>query len=126
MRAKPADITLVGQTSNFYVYNMEAKGKQPLRILDKKGFIKVQRTDGKVVLAKASSYRSVVSRMWEELALFKADAILRPDYYLCVGARVMDFNGTGELEQILMLMDVEMQMIDTGDDIIVVGAKNQL
>lgn len=126
MRAKPADITLVGQTPNFYVYNMEAKGKQPLRILDKKGFIKVQRTDGKVVLAKASSYRSVVSKMWEELALFKADAILRPDYYLCVGARVMDFNGTGELEQILMLMDVEMQMIDTADDIIIVGAKNQL
>ncbi|WP_349947602.1 hydantoinase/oxoprolinase family protein [Lacrimispora sp. BS-2] len=126
MRARPADITLVGQTPNFYVYNMEAKGKEPLRILDKKGFIKVQRTDGKVVLAKASSYRSVVSKMWEELALFKADAILRPDYYLCVGARVMDFNGTGELEQILMLMDVEMQMIDTADDIIIVGAKNQL
>ena len=126
MKAKPADITLVGQTPNFYVYNMEAKGKQPLRILDKKGFIKVQRTDGNVVLAKAASYRSVVSKMWEELALFKADAILRPDYYLCVGARVMDFNGTGELEQILMLMDVEMQMIDTADDIIIVGAKNQL
>jgi N-methylhydantoinase A/oxoprolinase/acetone carboxylase beta subunit len=126
MRAKPSGITLVGQTPNFYVYNMETKGKQPLRILDKKGFIKVQRTDGKVVLAKASSYRSVVSKMWEELALFKADAILRPDYYLCVGARVMDFNGTGELEQILMLMDVEMQMIDTADDVIIVGARNQL
>ena len=64
--------------------------------------------------------------MWEELAIFKADAILRPDYYLCVGARVMDFNGSGELEQILMLMDVEMQMIDSSEDIIIVGAKNQL
>ena len=64
--------------------------------------------------------------MWEELAIFKADAILRPDYYLCGGARVMDFNGSGELEQILMLMDVEMQMIDSSDDIIIVGAKNQL
>ena len=38
----------------------------------------------------------------------------------------MDFNGSGELEQILMLMDVEMQMIDSSDDIIIVGAKNQL
>lgn len=126
MRAAAADISLVGQTTNFYVYNRELKGKKPLRILDKKGFIKVQRTDGEVVLAKASAYRSIVSRMWEELAIFKADAILRPDYYLCVGARVMDFNGTGELEQILMLMDVEMQMVDTADDIIIVGAKNQL
>ena len=79
-----------------------------------------------MVLAKASSYRSIVSRMWEEMAIFKADAILRPDYYLCVGARVMDFNGTGELEQILMLMDVEMQMVDPSEDIVIVGAKNQL
>lgn len=126
LRATPAHINLVGQTANFYVYNMENKGKQPLRILDKKGFIKVQRTDGNVVLTKASSYRSVVSQMWEELAIYKADAILRPDYYLCVGARVMDFNGTGELEQILMLMDVEMQMVDTSDQIIIVGARNQL
>lgn len=60
------------------------------------------------------------------MAIFKADAILRPDYYLCVGARVMDFNGTGELEQILMLMDVEMQMVDPSEDIVIVGAKNQL
>ena len=126
LRADPEAITLVGQTPNFYVYNMDVKGRQPLRILDKKGFIKVQRNDGEVVLAKATSYRSVVSRMWEEMAIFKADAILRPDYYICVGARVMDFNGTGELEQILMLMDVEMQMIDGSDHIIIVGAKNQL
>lgn len=126
LRANSADVRLVGQTASFYVYNMEGKGRNPLRILDKKGFIKVQRTDGEVVLAKASSYRSIVSKMWEELAIFKADAILRPDYYLCVGARVMDFNGSGELEQILMLMDVEMQMIDSSDDIIIVGAKNQL
>ena len=126
MRAKPETLNLVGQTASFYVYNVDSKGRQPLRILDKKGFIKVQRTDGTVVLTKASSYRSVVSKMWEELAIFKADAILRPDYYLCVGARVMDFNGTGELEQILMLMDVEMQMVDTTEDIIIVGAKNQL
>ena len=126
LRANSADVRLVGQTASFYVYNMEGKGRNPLRILDKKGFIKVQRTDGEVVLTKASSYRSIVSKMWEELAIFKADAILRPDYYLCVGARVMDFNGSGELEQILMLMDVEMQMIDSSDDIIIVGAKNQL
>lgn len=126
LQANPADVRLVGQTASFYVYSMEGKGRNPLRILDKKGFIKVQRTDGEVVLTKASSYRSIVSKMWEELAIFKADAILRPDYYLCVGARVMDFNGSGELEQILMLMDVEMQMIDSSDDIIIVGAKNQL
>ncbi len=126
LRTMEDKLNLVGKTKNFYVYNTENKGKMPLRILDKKGFIKVQRTDGKIVMCKATSYRSVVSSMWEELSIFKADSILRPDYYICVGARVMDFNGSVDLEQILMLMDVEMQMVDGSEDIIVVGAKNQL
>mgnify|MGYP006068331947 FL=1 len=126
LRTTGDKLNLVGQTKNFYVYNTENKGRMPLRILDKKGFIKVQRTDGKIVMCKATSYSSVVSSMWEELSIFKADSILRPDYYICVGARVMDFNGSVDLEQILMLMDVEMQMVDGSEDIIVVGAKNQL
>ena len=126
LRTTGDKLNLVGQTKNFYVYNTENKGRMTLRILDKKGFIKFRRTDGKIVMCKATSYRSVVSSMWEELSIFKADSILRPDYYICVGARVMDFNGSVDLEQILMLMDVEMQMVDGSEDIIVVGAKNQL
>lgn len=126
LRTTVDKVNLVGQTKNFYVYNTEAKAKMPLRILDKKGFIKVQRTDGKITMCKATSYRSIVSSMWEELSIFKADSILRPDYYICVGARVMDFNGSVDLEQILMLMDVEMQMVDGSEDIIIVGAKNQI
>ena len=97
--------------------------QKTIRILDKKGFIKVQRTDGIAVTAKVASYRSAVTKLWEELAVYKADAILRPDYYICAGARVMDFNGSGELEQVLMLMDVEMQSLDPNTEVVIVGAK---
>ena len=31
-----------------------------------------------------------------------------------------------DLDKIMMLMEVEMQMIDPGDDVIIVGAKNSL
>lgn len=126
LRSNPKDINLVGSTNNFYVYNVENKGRQPLRILDKKGFIKVQRTDGTAVITKATGYRSVVTGMWEKLSIFKADAILRPDYYICVGARVMDFSGSVDLENILMLMDIEMQLVDSNENVIIVGAKNQI
>lgn len=126
LRKDEKDIELVCQISNFYVYQAVEKNRKPLRILDKKGFIKVQRTDGVAVATKAASYRSVVSRLWEELAIYKADAILRPDYYVCAGARVMDFNGSGELEQVLMLMDVEMQSIDPNEEVVIVGAKSQV
>ncbi len=124
LKAQPTEIVQECATKNFYVFGLDRKGKHPVRILDKKGFIKVQRNDGKAILTKAGSYRNVVSRLWEELAIYQQDAILRPDYYICVGARVMDFAGSVNLDKIMMLMEV--QMVDPGDEIIIVGAKNSL
>ena len=126
LKEKPEAITQECATKNFFVFGMDRKGKHPIRILDKKGFIKVQRNDGKAVLTKAGSYRNIVSQLWEELAIYQQDAILRPDYYICAGARVMDFSGSVDLDKIMMLMEVEMQMINPGDDVIIVGAKNSL
>ena len=126
LKAKPGDIDLICSTKNFYVYGMERKGKHPVRILDKKGFIKVQRNDGEAIQCKASAYRNVVSQLWESMAIYQQDAILRPDYYICTGARVMDFSGSVDLDKIIMLMEVDMQMLNSNDDIIIVGAKNSL
>ena len=126
LKEKPEAIDQECATKNFFVFGMDRKGKHPVRILDKKGFIKVQRNDGKAVLTKAGSYRNIVSQLWEELAIYQQDAILRPDYYICAGARVMDFSGSVDLDKIMMLMEVEMQMINPGDDVIIVGAKNSL
>ena len=126
LKAAPSEITEECATKHFFVFGMDRKGKHPLRILDKKGFIKVQRNDGKAVLCKAGSYRNVVSQLWEELAIYQQDAILRPDYYICSGARVMDFAGSIDLDKIMMLMEGEMQTINPADDVIIVGAKNSL
>ncbi len=126
LRVDLSSVNLAGQTRGFYAYEADVKNKNAVRILDKKGFIKVQRNDGKVEVCKPGSYRTVVSKMWEDLAVYKSDAILRPDYYVCFGARVMDFNGSSELNNILMLMEVELNMLDGNDDIMIIGCKNQI
>ena len=92
----------------------------------KKDLSKCREMMEKLFFVKAGSYRNVVSQMWEELAIYQQDAILRPDYYICAGARVMDFSGSVDLDKIMMLMEVEMQMINPSDDVIIVGAKNSL
>ena len=38
----------------------------------------------------------------------------------------MDFNGSNELNNILMLMEVELNMLDGNEDIMIIGAKNQI
>lgn len=126
LRMDKGNVDLLCKTTSFYVFGAKKGGKAPVRILDKKGFIKVQRNEAEAVCVKAGSYRNEVSRMWEDLAVYKADAIMRPDYYICVGGRVMDFSGSVELEQIMMLMELDMQMVDPNEDVIIVGAKNDI
>lgn len=126
LRADKSSVDLLCKTPSFYVFGMKRGGKTPVRILDKKGFIKVQRNEAAASCVKAGAYRNEVSRMWEDLAVYKADAIMRPDYYICVGGRVMDFSGSVELEQIMMLMELDMQMADPNEDVIIVGAKNDI
>ena len=43
LKASKSEVKEECATKNFYVFGMERKGKHPVRILDKKGFIKVQR-----------------------------------------------------------------------------------
>lgn len=126
LRSETSNVNLLCKTPSFFVFGTAKGNTAPVRILDKKGFIKVQRNDAEAECVKAGSYRNVVSRMWEDLAVYKADAIMRPDYYICVGGRVMDFSGSVELEQIMMLMELDMQMVDPNEDVIIVGAKNDI
>lgn len=120
------DVNLKDKTNNFYVFDAEIKGKELIRILDKKGFIKVQRNNGTVVKVKVKQYQEVVKNIYEYLTVYKADSVLRPDFYLCVGPRIMDFDSGTELKQNLMLMDLIVQDAQEDDDILVIGVKNEI
>jgi hypothetical protein len=124
LRAKPEEVKDLAHNRYFYVFGCERSGNQLIRILDKKGFIKVQRGNGEVEVVKAGNYSEVIKRMWEDLAVYKTDVILRPDYYLCMGAKVMDFSSPS-YEQLIMLMDMEVMDMSPDEEIIVVGAGNQ-
>ena len=86
----------------------------------------IQRTNGCAKTCTASEYANVVTSLYEEMATYNADSILRPDYYLCVGGRIIDIDGMNELTQVLMLLDIEISLVVPDEKIIVVCAKNQL
>ena len=49
------------------------------------------------------------------------DRIARPDYYLCMGARVMDFTAQ-DFEQLELLTDLEVSSLEPDEEILVVAA----
>jgi N-methylhydantoinase A/oxoprolinase/acetone carboxylase beta subunit len=119
-------VELVDATPYFYVFTTPRKKEYPIRILDKKGFIRVQRGDGAVRRVRAGDYRLAVEEFWKSQSVLFTDNMIRPDYFICLGSRVPDFSGNSNLEKTLMLMDIELALMDPEEEIIVVAAKNRL
>ena len=123
--SKVSQIHLAEKTDKFYVYQGEREGKNPLRIVDKKGFIKVQCSNGMVVKCPVRDYKEVVETIWKEAAVFKTDSILRPDFFVCVGPRVGDYSAI-DLEQIFLLMDLDLGDREPDEEIIIVGSVTEI
>jgi len=122
---KVTNVKLAEKTDKFYVYEADFGVANPIRIVDKKGFIKVQCTNGVAVKCKAKDYEEVITKMWDDLATFKTDSVIRPDYYLCVGPRVCDYSSV-DLVQNVMLMSLDIIDRNPDEDVIVVGAINDI
>ena len=123
MRVADDEAHLLASTPYFYVYGNQA---DPLtagavRIVDKKGFIKVQRGRGMCIKTKAGEYLDAMERLWDDMAVYQTELIARPDYYLCMGARVMDFSAQ-DFDQLELLTDLEVSSMEPDEDILIVAA----
>ena len=93
------------------------KNAGSLRIIDQKGFIKVQRGHASCLKTTAANYMAAVEQLWEDMAVYQTELIARPEFYLCLGARVSDFTAT-DLEQLQLLMDPEVSTMEPEEEVI--------
>jgi len=112
-------------TDKFFVYKGEKDGKSPLRIVDSKGFIKVQCSDGVVEKCKAKDYEEVVEKLWKENAVFKTDTVLRPDFFVCFGPRVCDYSAV-DLEQVMLLMNLDLGDREPEEDVLIIASVQEI
>ena len=123
LRIKTEDVTLLAKNNYFFVFgdNANMAEASAVRIIDKKGFIKVQRGRAMCVKTTAGEYLEVLKKLWDAMAVYQTELIQRPEYYICIGARVMDFTAQ-EFEKLELLVDLEMSMVDSDEEVIIVAA----
>ncbi len=123
----PAEkVEVVAENNVFYVFSAERDGMNPIRVVDKKGFIRIQRQNGSALKCKASEVGDNLAKMWDQLSIYKDDMRLTPDVYFCAGGKVLDYAGIMYLEQVMMVIDTELSAMEPDDEILLVGAKNDL
>ncbi len=123
MRLDEGKSRLYAKTDYFYVFgeDLPEGTAGAVRIIDKKGFIKVQRGQGMCIKTAAKDYLEAVKKLWDDMAVYQTELIARPDYYICMGARVMDFSAT-EFSQLELLIDLEVSTLEPEEEILVVAA----
>lgn len=123
MRLSDGDTKLLASSGYFYIYgeNVDAGTPGAVRIVDKKGFIKVQRGRAMCLKTTAANYQDALKQLWDDMAVYQTELIARPDYYLCMGARVMDFSAQ-DFEQLELLTDLEVSSLEPDAEILIVAA----
>ena len=119
--SKVTDVKLAEKTDKFYVFKGVRDDKQPLRIVDKKGFIKVQCSNGSVIKCKVKDYHEAIEKLWEDEAYFKTDTVIRPDFFVCFGPRVSDYSAV-DLEQIELLIDLDLGDRDPEEEVLITAS----
>lgn len=118
---------LITKSNVFYVFTSKKKdGSDQIRIVDKKGFVKVQRSDGDAIKCKVTQATEEIEKIWENLSVYKNDIRLTPDIYLCTGGKVLDFAGMMDLDQLNLVVDTELTTLEDNEEILLIGAKNDI
>ncbi|RMI09289.1 hydantoinase/oxoprolinase family protein [Cellulomonas triticagri] len=126
MRLDVADVGLLARSRYFRVYGdaRTPDSPGPVRIVDERGFIKVQRGRAEVATTTAGDYLAAVEALWESMAVYRSEVIIRPELYACLGARVADF-AAEDLAQLTLLVDLEMSTLEPDDEVILVAGNVQ-
>ena len=121
-----SEITTLIDNDIFYIFTRTVNGKQQLRLVDHRGFVKVQSGDAIAEECPASAWEAVTADMWKKQRSFKSDMIMTPDFYLCIGGKVLDFSNTQSLEQLQIVMRSEFLELKDDDKVILIASKAEI
>ncbi len=110
-------------SEHFYVYGAATKKGDRVCVIDHRGFIRVQRDHAAVVKTTIQSYSEQIARLWESMANYQSDLVIRPDFYICAGPRLFDFSST-DYTQLMMLIDIELSQLIGTEEIIIIAANS--
>ena len=126
MNRPESELTCEIKNDVFYVFSAETDGKKQIRLLDKKGFIKVQRGNADAVVFKAADWEEYTDKMWKDMLTYKAEMERTPDLYLCIEGKVLDYANTVSLEQLKIIMSTEFIGVEPEEPVILIGARSEL
>lgn len=132
MSVPPEQVTLRASTELVHVYQGEVEERKmrffkskryPIRVLDRQGFVKVQRSNGSVYQLKGGEALDGLKAAWEDLTIYNGDSIIYPEMFLIVGSHIIDLSGVQNVDHALGLVTSELEGVRADEPVVVVGTR---
>ena len=124
--AADTNISIAYSNGSTFVAVGKNKNRNSIRIIDSKGFVKVQRAEGKVIKTTFGNIDAVLKKLWDEVGNYSSEIKINPDIYVIIGGRVIDYSGLSTVEQVIGLAQTELIDLKEDAEVALVAAKNGL
>lgn len=135
MRLEPEAVQLAAETSAFWVFTGEqvtqsfwglfTARRAQMRVVDRTGVIRLQRGVARVSTTTLAKLKEELTRAVEALTDYGDAGRTIPDIFILYGARLANFSGLAELEQVLALTGVELQSLDPATPLVVLACPKE-
>jgi N-methylhydantoinase A/oxoprolinase/acetone carboxylase beta subunit len=128
MNIDSSNVVLEATNGQIFVVTAKLKSQRykHVCVIDKKGFIKVQHSNGVVLKTTVEKAPNDLKQAWDEASNFSSEVRINPDAYVIVGSRLLDYSGIPELSQVSGLMVAEIADQKPDQPIILVMCHNEL
>lgn len=132
MKAALQSVRLIAETDSFYVFSAEIEStsffglftnrRAPIRILDKTGVVKLQRSGGQVVTTDVTRLALDLEDTINAMTDFGDAGRSLPDIHIIIGPRIVNLSGLAETSQAVALAQTEVENLPTDTKLVVIGA----
>ncbi|MGV8981283.1 hydantoinase/oxoprolinase family protein [Clostridium sp.] len=117
-------LNVEADNGEIFVFTSEVNKSNQIRIIDKKGFIKIQRRDAVIVKCTVENLEEMLRMIWDKTNCYKGEMVVVPDVYILSGSRIFDYSGIPRFDQVKGLALSEVSTLDTDKELVLVGARN--
>lgn len=129
LNVTPDQIKLDGNTDSIYVYSAIINEKQRfgtstskvIRAVDKKGFIKLQKRNARVVTTTVAGACLKLAKLWDDSIVCNGLAVIYPDIFLVIGGHVVDITGMLSEDQVEGMVKSELVGLAPEEPVILVA-----
>lgn len=120
------EVELSASNGQIFVVTCNQGNKTQVRVIDKKGFVKIQRSNGDCARTTMAEVADDLKKIWDASSDFSSEVRINPDVYVVSGPRVIDYSGIPEYKQVVGLIEAELADKGPEEELILVLAKNAL